>query len=407
MTDDPIVCRTLTSADELAPLAGAWDRMVLEAARPSPFLLHAWLMEWLRHYGDDVAPRVHVAWRDGALVGALPLMIRRGRGPRVVQFLGDHGYGVQLADVLLADRDDAAAATALLRHAARGRHLCADLRTVPATGVLGSLARRAAIVEHGTPPSFRLIERLEAPVLDIRGGWQPVYMAKISSRKRADWRRRRRRLCESGRVDVTVARTRADLAAAIDDAFRLHRLRWVDRFDGSDFGSARGERFHRAAIAALAEAGVPRIVTLRVDGRAIAFHYAFVLRDRWLLHRLAFDPAFAVYSPGLLVTLDALDAAAQDGIAHVEFLGGGDGYKAELAADPAPLHEALGLASWPLGHAYVQSRVATIRLRRRLKQSPTLHRLYAERLSPARRALARWSGVRDVEPGRADSVAGA
>jgi CelD/BcsL family acetyltransferase involved in cellulose biosynthesis len=373
-----IVCETLTAADELVPLAGAWDRLVLGAPRPSPFLLHAWVTAWLRHFGAAIDLHVHVAWRDGVLVGALPLMERRRIGLRIAEFVGDHGYGVQLADVLAAPEDQTVPA-ALLQHARRARPGCVDLRTVPGDGVLATTAQS----------TIRLVERLEAPVLDLRGGLDTA-LATLGSRKRADLRRRRRRLEEHGAVTVTVARTPAELATALEDAFRVHQLRWTDRFDGSNFGGVHGRRFHRAVLAALAEAGLPRILTLAVNGRAIAFHYAFALRDRWYLHRLAFDPAFAAYSPGVLVTLAALESAAAEGFAWVEFLGGADQYKLDLAAVPAPLFEAVGMAASPVGRAYAARRLAEIRLRRRLKRSPTLHRLYTARLAPARRAVARW-----------------
>ncbi len=72
-----IELRTLTSLDELAPLQREWDALVRLMPRPSPWLLHGWLAEWWKHYGEGADLRVHVAFRDGRLVGALPLFVRR------------------------------------------------------------------------------------------------------------------------------------------------------------------------------------------------------------------------------------------------------------------------------------------------------------------------------------------
>ncbi|HEV2902316.1 MAG TPA: hypothetical protein VGW30_03555, partial [Gaiellaceae bacterium] len=43
---------TVSSEAGLAQLAGeSWDDLVRAMPRPSPFLLHSWLVEWWRHYG--------------------------------------------------------------------------------------------------------------------------------------------------------------------------------------------------------------------------------------------------------------------------------------------------------------------------------------------------------------------
>jgi CelD/BcsL family acetyltransferase involved in cellulose biosynthesis len=146
--------------------------------------------------------------------------------------------------------------------------------------------------------------------------------------------------------------------------------------------------FHRAALCRLAAIDVPRIVTLRLDGRAIAFHYFFALERRMYVHRLAFDPALARFSPGLVNTLDAIAAAADEGLERVEFLGGDERYKLELADRFEPLCHGFGTAS-PRGRAYVAAHVNVIRVRMRLKRSPRLRRLYFDGVAPLRRLASR------------------
>ena len=236
---------------------------------------------------------------------------------------------------------------------------------------------------------LHVIERIEAPVLDLLPSWAAVYETKTSAKTRSLHRRRRRQLAELGRVEVSVARTPAQLEAALEDAFRLHALRWTGRPDGSGFVTPTGVRFHRAVIHRLAELDVPRIVTLTLDGRPIAFHYFFAFAGCMYVHRLAFDPSLARYSPGLVNTLDTLQIAADEGLTRVEFLGGGERYKRELADRFEPLSQALGLASGVRGHALLEAELGVIRLRMRLKRSPRLRRFYFDRLAPVRRLAAR------------------
>lgn len=366
------------TAGEFAGLEAEWDDLVRELPRPSPFLLHAWLSEWWRHYGDACTPAVHVVREDGRLLGALPLMVVVKSGVRVVRFLG--GRQAALADLLLASDADESVARMLAERLAASDHHLVDLYGLPA----GS-----RIVAALGPSRLHVIARVEAPVLDLLPSWTAVYEARTSAKTRSLHRRRRRQLAALGRLEVSVARTPAQLEAALEEAFRLHALRWAGRPDGSGFVTPTGMRFHRAVIRSLAELDVPRIVTLTLDGRAIAFHYFFAFAGCMYVHRLAFDPALSRYSPGLVNTLDTIQVASGEGLNRVEFLGGAERYKLELADRFEPLCQALGLASGVRGHALLEAELGVVRLRLRLKRSPRLRRLYFERLAPLRRLAAR------------------
>ncbi len=373
-TASTVSVQTLRDERGFAGLAGEWDALVAAMRRPSPFLCHGWLLEWWRHYGHDAMLQVHVARRDQRLVGALPLFVARRRGARVAGYIGDSG--APLADLLVADADpDAVAAKLLESSAAAGNHLL-DVFGPPAHSRLARALEPYGVSETGV---------VEAPVLALDGGWEEVYRAKTSAKKRNQHRRRRRQLEQLGRLEVSVARSAAELEPALEEAFRLHELRWRDRPDHSDFATPAGMRFQRAALRALLELDAPRIVTLRLDGRAIAFHYYLVLFERMYVHRLGFDPAYARYSPGLVNTLDAIQAAAGEGARRVEFLGGGERYKLELADGLEPMHRLVGLPRGLRGQVLARATTAQVRARLRLKRSPAINRLYYRGLAPARR----------------------
>jgi CelD/BcsL family acetyltransferase involved in cellulose biosynthesis len=373
----PLV-ETVSTAAVFEGLADGWDDLVREMPRPSPFLLHSWLSEWWRHYGDSGRLAVYVVRQDGRLLGALPLMVVAKSGVRVVRFMG--GRQSALADLLLASDADNRVAGSLAAQLAASDHHLVDLYGIPA----GSRIVAALGSER-----LHMIARIEAPVLDLLPSWAAVYEARTSAKTRSLHRRRRRQLAALGRLEVTVARTPAQLEAALEEAFRLHALRWAGRPDGSGFVTPTGMRFHRAVIHRLAELDVPRIVTLRLDGRAIAFHYFFAFEGCMYVHRLAFDPALSRYSPGLVNTLDTIQIASDEGLTRVEFLGGAERYKLELADRFEPLCQGLGLASGIRGRTLLEAELGLIRLRLRLKRSPRLRRLYFERLAPVRLLAAR------------------
>jgi CelD/BcsL family acetyltransferase involved in cellulose biosynthesis len=202
-------------------------------------------------------------------------------------------------------------------------------------------------------------------------------------------RRRRRQLGELGKLEVSVARTAEELDSAINDAFHLHERRWAGRPDGSNFGTPEGQIFHRAAVRALAAFDIPRIVLLKLDGRAIAFHYYLAFCNRMYVHRLAFEPDFGRLSPGLINTLDAIATAADEGLTQVEFLGGTERYKVDLSDATAPLYQGIGMVGGPVGRAVAFGHERVIEERKRLRGSKVLRSIYFEGLGPARRVAKR------------------
>jgi CelD/BcsL family acetyltransferase involved in cellulose biosynthesis len=153
---------TVSSGDDFERLAGEWDELVRAMPRPSPFLLHGWLAEWWRHYGAGAQLAVHIARHDGRLVGALPLVVRRRSGVRVATFMG--GRQSVLPDVLLAPGADGDVSKQLARALVDGACDVVDLHGLPAE------SRIAAALG----PRLDVMERIEAPVLDLTGGWAPA-----------------------------------------------------------------------------------------------------------------------------------------------------------------------------------------------------------------------------------------
>jgi CelD/BcsL family acetyltransferase involved in cellulose biosynthesis len=348
---------------------------VASMSQPTPFLLHAWLLEWWRYYGAGTELTVHVAHRNGRLVAGLPLCVRPRLGLRIAHFLG--GRQSVLRDVVLAPGEDRSTA-ALLADAAASS---ADL-----TEVYG-IRRESALTTAVDQGGWTLVERLRSPFLDLSAGWEAFSQRAISTRARREDGRRRRRLEELGQLDVYVAQSPEDVPTALEECFRLHALRWHGRPNMSWFGTSVGMRFHRAAFERLAPQGYVRIVLLKLDGRAIAFTCRLLLAGQLFAMTTAFDPGYARYSPGRLALLATLERAAEEGVGRVWLLGGTEEYKLRLAEGFEPLCEAVGLARTYRGRAAALVLGGGLQTRMRLKDSPAARRLYYEALGPLRRGL--------------------
>jgi CelD/BcsL family acetyltransferase involved in cellulose biosynthesis len=370
----------VSSESAFAELGPAWNDLVRAMPRPSPFLLHAWLLEWFRHYGRGSELAVYTASRDGGLVAALPLVRTRWRGLCVSRFLG--GQQSSLADLLLHPAESEVTGTALI----------ADARSTHDFAELFGLGAGSRIARIAGADELHLFRRADGPVLDLTNDWEALYEAKLSAKRRSNYRRRLRQLEGKGEVEFRSAKTPSELEAVLPDAFRLHRLRWASLPDGSGFATPSGVEFHRPALAALAEQGFVRLSTMAFEGRPIAFALAFALSGRLYGYRTAFDPSFARYSPGVLTVHALLAAACREGLERVEFLGAADTFKVELTDRLEPLHVGIGLAGSPRGRAVVAARTGLRQLRGAVKRSPAARAAYDR----ARPLLARVTRTKNV-----------
>jgi CelD/BcsL family acetyltransferase involved in cellulose biosynthesis len=314
--------RDRASFDALAD--EGWDDLVAKAPRPTPFLLHAWLRASWPEEGT-AEPAVHLLRRGNVLAGALPLEATRvSPGLSVARFIG--APDAVFADVVMPDGESIEVASGLLE-SALAHHGLLDLYALSPEARIRSLVA----------PSAR-IRRTEAPVLELDAEWEAIYEAKTSARRRALHRRRWRQLAERGPVNIETAAAGTELERSLEDAFRLHAIRWDNRRDVTGFADARRD-FHRRVVPELGVDGVVRLLTIKVGSRPAAFTLSFVLAGRLFLYRLAFDPDFAHASPGVLAVLETISRAAAEGVRVIEFLRGTERYKLDLADRVDPLEE--------------------------------------------------------------------
>jgi CelD/BcsL family acetyltransferase involved in cellulose biosynthesis len=358
--------RTLTAGEQLAQLdSGAWDALVAGAPRPSPYLLSTWVRAWLAEPSFMCEPCVVVAQRGGDLVGVAPFVVRRRGRARIASFVGAHESA--LGDILLAPVEPVATARNLLESVvASARPDAIDVFGLPAESRLAQAAGRR----------MTLVERVEAPVTEMPEGWEEAYTRHASSRRRSTDRRRERQLGELGSLDYSLATDGEAVLKDLPAAFELHRLRWEGRPDGSTFGTPGGQRFQRDVLPRLADEGHFAMLTLRIDGKPVAFMNWFVIGSCMYLYRNGYDEAVGRFGPGLITLRRAMAEASDRGARRMEYLGGAERYKRELADRLDPMYQGYGLARGPLGHAYVARARLSIALRRRLKRSERLHQLY-------------------------------
>ncbi len=305
--------------------------------------------EWVRAWADTIGtePVIATIRRDGRLAAVYPLVTGTRMGLRSaadwhvphLDIVGDPAAAVQLVNGVVGQT----------------RRITFDF----ATGTTADIARRG-LVTAGYLVRERV--RQSSPWIDLTPGWD-AYRDALSSKKWREIRRRRRLLEAEGPVTYTQHDGTEDLDALLTAGFSVEGSGWKEASGTAVRSDPRVETFYRRVADWAAAQGMLQLHFLRLDGRAIAFDFAFVGGGaEWLL-KTGFDPGLFSLSPGSLLRAEVLERAFAGGLERYEFLGTADAWKREWTDQTRDIAVIDGFAPG------VRGRVAdfSVRLARRMR----------------------------------------
>lgn len=129
----------------------------------------------------------------------------------------------------------------------------------------------------------------------------------VRGKKRKELRRQHKRLSELGTILFERGSGAQGLDAWIDEFLTLERRGWKGA-NGSALDCAERTRaMFRAALHGADAAGRLDLLTLRLDGRAIAMLVNFICPPGAFAFKTAFDEDYARFSPGVLLQIENLE----------------------------------------------------------------------------------------------------
>jgi CelD/BcsL family acetyltransferase involved in cellulose biosynthesis len=313
----------LSHRAEFDSLEAEWNALFTQCARPSPYLLHGWLSAKANQCSCSLA--ICTLRRGGTLCAALPLFIERRAGVRIARHLS--GAICTPVDILADSRRAASDLWEAIHHADE----LWDASWLEGVSAGGNLARIDDLALNQVDVE---------PGLLMPDGWLSACSSESAiGSVRVPGRRQLRRLSSIGKIEFVCAQSAEELDAALQVATRLHALRWKRAPDASQFATENSQKFHRDFLRRIGETGIARIVLLKLDGRAIAFDFFFVVDSVMYAYRTAYDPHFARYSPGLLVVFEAAAIASRAGATEIWWGRGCETYKTQFANHFRPVYE--------------------------------------------------------------------
>jgi CelD/BcsL family acetyltransferase involved in cellulose biosynthesis len=275
-------------------------------AEDNPFFSPGILKAALDQLADAKVTTARVTATDGRLVALAPIRpTRLGRlVPAISVWVHSLGpLGTPLLDT--ATLEKAAAGLIAAMDGERPGHRILEFPYLPLEGPVATALRQQAAREQRPVAVLAAHQRA---VLNRAGPDGNRFLNAIAPKKRKELARQLRRLRDLGAVTIEHVTEPAALAAALEDFFALEASGWK-----GERGTALTLRFREKAFAKAAVAsGDTTIHALRLDGRAVAMLVSFQSGAGAITWKIAYDEAYARFSPGVQIMLEASTALLAD-----------------------------------------------------------------------------------------------
>jgi CelD/BcsL family acetyltransferase involved in cellulose biosynthesis len=335
----------ISDFDAFVSLEKEWNPLLAAAPVNAPFLRHEWFRIWWKAFG--VGKRLAilaVRSKEGELAAVVPLMEERGFRVGVpcrvwVSMSNDHSCRFDWIMNGTSDEERIRIVEALAAYLARRtpRVHFVELQDLPVDSPILPLLLDAAS-RSGQKVGLR--PELETPFIPIEGTWAAYYES-ISGHLRRNLRRRRRQLEEQGRVEVVCvtgeeSRGASRLPDHLREGFRIEAMAWKESAGTAIRQNEGWADFYEEWARTAAERGWLRLYFLKLNDRPIAFYYTLVYERKLYYLKLGYDPAYARYSPGILLHQEILASAFEEKLIELDFLGPTMTWKEDWAKKKRP-----------------------------------------------------------------------
>lgn len=205
----------------------------------------------------------------------------------------------------LVDRDDPAGVIEdFLDMLGRPRLGLPKVFVLPDMRLDGPTAALLRTVAEARSLAMVTTERCERPMLESSLDGEAYLRGSLRPHHYREFRRLKRRLADSGRLEHTVARGPDDVRLAIEGFLALEMAGWKGRERTAMAVDRYRAAFAREAVHRLAELDMCRIHGLTLDGKLIASLIVFVEAGVAYTWKTTYDEAFAAFSPGTLLMIE-------------------------------------------------------------------------------------------------------
>lgn len=290
------------SGDSSGGLLAEWAALAGRSAGDNVFFDPEFAVPAIRLLGEGDVAIATVATSSGRLA-ALTLFTRARLGHIAPAIrLWSHGYaplGLPLVDARAVE-DALAALVDGLAPADSGLSL-----VVPDLPLDSAVAAALALIADRGGRPLALLDDHRRAMLERPGAGAVDLRAALPARRRKELGRQMRRMAELGAVSVETATESDCVRARFEEFLALEGAGWKGRRGTALASSAEVAEFAREVVRNRAAAGAMRIDAIRVGAHAVAMVVSLVAGGTAWTWKIAYDEAYAHFSPGAQLMLEA------------------------------------------------------------------------------------------------------
>ena len=297
-------CEWLDTLEQLQAWKSAWKRLVECAVSPNVFyepemLIPAW--EHLRQGKVRIAaviaqPRANAKGQP-VLCGMFPLQLKGGLGPWKYAKFWQHPLCF-LSTPLMRSDSSTETLRCLLAFLQRERVLAVQSQQMAADG---AFQQHLTEFLHTDKVGF-VINSLHRRAVFVPANNAETFLSAWPGRKRHELMRLERRLNEIGPLQLDVFDPKKDdLEAWCEDFLRFESLGWKGQSKTAMIADRQQSTCFREMARGLAAENRLAGMVLKHNGNPIAMKVNLLTSDGGYGFKIAYDPAYSKYSPGMLM----------------------------------------------------------------------------------------------------------
>jgi CelD/BcsL family acetyltransferase involved in cellulose biosynthesis len=344
-TDLGITVELFTSFEQIPDIRKVWDAFV-ESVGGDIYLTYDWCRIWWEVYGKKKWLRIFIFYRDGKLVGLIPVFVEMmWIGPvwlKIAKMVGSD-FTMNMVNPPV----DADYAACIFHHVINDLIAKEDCDAVwfgPIGGNQESLHHlREAIQENSDVMLFR--ERVRSPYTTILlPKTFEEYVGSLDKRQRGNLRRDLNLIGRSFQMTQDVIADESTAGFEFEEFIQMHTEQWRAQGKLGHFHDwPLGVQFNTRMVLEQAKRGRLRLLRLLADGKVVSYQLCYAFGDRWhwrLPARLV-DSDWDKYGLGRIGLIKEIEMALTEGVREIEAGAGHYDYKIKLGGKEYPLYTIL------------------------------------------------------------------
>lgn len=311
--------RVYSSADLPEALLAEWQDLAKTASEPNAFAEPWFVRAGLDNLpGIGADPRILAISDDLGLVGVIPLCVASRYGRLSVDHVENWRHHHDFLGIpLIRAGQEAMFWSALIRYLDAADWAPAFLHI---TGLVegGAVHRGLVGAAWEMRRQCHCVHRSQRAFLDSPLGAEAYYEGAVRKKKRKELGRLAKRLGDLGKIRFERLAGGPDVARWTDDYLRLEASGWKGEGGTALASAVETEAFFRSVIAAAAEAKRLQMIRMTLDGAPIAMLVNFLSAPGSFSFKIAYDQAYARYSPGVLLEIENLKILDDPDIAWMD-----------------------------------------------------------------------------------------